>query len=130
MKNMVIFILTTIVLVVISIVYSIFYGNPISKYLMVKDTTQYLYKQGYSSEELLLVTAEYHMKRNSEDLNGIVGLVVFKDEPNIKYMYRQWKKTGDIKQHCNYYDIEKKAEQWKTTGVLKHKDSNCTERDG
>ncbi|WP_191561495.1 DUF3139 domain-containing protein [Metabacillus idriensis] len=110
--------------------YLSFFGNPIDKYQIVKATKEYLVEKGYDEQDILSIESDYHFKRNSDNMSGLVSYVVFKDESTIQYTYVQWKRSKEIQQHCTYYDLNNKSDKWHHTEQLKNFDSTCTQRDG
>jgi Protein of unknown function (DUF3139) len=122
--------LAALFLVMLFSVYSSFFGNPITKYQIVSATNEYLHERGYDQKDIISIESDYHFKRNSDNISGVVSYVVFKDEPTIQYTFVQWKRTKEIQQHCTYYDLNSKSYKWYHTEQLMNFDSNCTERDG
>jgi hypothetical protein len=115
---------------VLFFLYSSFFGNPITKYQMVGATKEYLVEKGYNETDIHSIKSDYHFKRNSDDMNGTVTYVVFKDEQTIQYTYVQWKSSKEIQQHCTSYDLNSNSYRWSRTEELKNFDKNCTPRDG
>ncbi|MGD6964004.1 DUF3139 domain-containing protein [Fictibacillus phosphorivorans] len=130
MKRMSWFGLSVLFLVLMFTLYSSFFGNPITKYQVVHATKEYLHKKGYDQKDIHSIKSDYHFKRNSKHISGVVSYVVFKDEPTIQYTFVQWKKTKEIQQHCTYHDLNRKSDEWNHSEQLMNFDSNCTERDG
>lgn len=130
MKKWTTLVIISIVLVGSFLLYSSLYGNPVSKYRMVKATKQYLLEKGYKEEDIISVESAYHMKRNSDRMKGTVSYVVFRDEPKIKYLYIQWRNPSQVQQHCSYYDEETKLEELGNTEKRNHLEANCTQSDG
>jgi hypothetical protein len=122
--------LATLFLIVLFSVYSSFFGNPITKYQITSATNEYLLERGYDQKDIFPIKSDYHFKRNSNNMSGVVSYVIFKDEPTIQYTFVQWKKTKKVQQHCTYYDLNSKSYKWYHSEQLKNFDSNCTERDG
>lgn len=106
--------------------YSAFYGNPISEYMMKQDTGGYLIGKGYKEEDILSIKPTYNSKRNTDRVKGTISYVVFADEPKEKYVYIQWRASGEIQQHCEYYDEDLNTYRTEFTEERKHMETNCT----
>ncbi|WP_379968024.1 DUF3139 domain-containing protein [Ectobacillus sp. sgz5001026] len=125
------FIFITIVIVITGMailsttIYFALHGNPISQYVMVKNTKQYLIAKGYKESELDSITASYSIKRNTNRIKGTIAYVVFKNEPNIKYQYIKWRNFGEIQQHCEHYNEKTRTYEVKGTEQLKNIEANC-----
>ncbi|HGE5780844.1 MULTISPECIES: DUF3139 domain-containing protein [Bacillus] len=118
-----------IIIVIIPIIfYFVLHGNPISKYLMVKDTKKYLIEKGYKEVDIMSIESKYDMKRNTDRIKGTVAYVVFKDEPKGEYLYIQWRDSGKIQQHCEYYSESAQAYEVTFTEKRKHMETICTEK--
>jgi hypothetical protein len=118
-----------LVLMMLSIslgVYAAFNGNPLSNYLMERATMKHLLEQGYKEEEIAEIRATYDMKRNTGRIKGTIANVTFKDEPEEQYLYIQWRKSGRIQQHCDYFNETTNAVETKYTNERKHMDKDCT----
>ena len=105
--------------------YDVFYGNPIRSSLMETATKKHLINLGYHSDDLLEVKAFYSMKKD----NGIKrtrAYVIFKDEPEKKYVYIQREKNGEIQQGCSYFDPDTEAYESHYTNKRKHMVKDCT----
>lgn len=76
---------------------------------MVKDTKKYLIEKGYKEVDIMSIESKYDMKRNTDRIKGTVAYVVFKDEPKGEYLYIQWRDSGKIQQHCEYYSESAQA---------------------
>lgn len=106
------------------LVYDAFYGNPFHSSLMEKATKKHLIKLGYNSDDLLEVKASYSMKKD----NGIKrtrAFVIFKDEPEQKYVYIQREKKGEIQQSCSYFDTDTETYESDYTHKRKHMVKDC-----
>lgn len=106
------------------LVYDVFYGNPIRSILMEKETKKHLIKLGYNSNELLEVKAFYSMKKDT-GIKRTRAHVIFKDEPEEKYVYIQYEKTKEIQQGCSYYNTETNAFESEYTEKRKHMVRDC-----
>lgn len=105
--------------------YDAFNGNPIRSILMENVTKKHLINYGYHADDLLDVKAYYSMKKD----NGIKrtrAFVIFKDEPDQKYVYIQQEKNGEIQQSCSYFDPETEAFDSHYTDKRKHMVQDCT----
>jgi hypothetical protein len=98
MKRIMLFSFAAVFLIILFSLYLSFFGNPIDKYQIVKATKEYLVEKGYDKPDILSIESDYHFKRNSDNMSGIVSYVVFKDEPTIQYTFVQWKRTKEIQQ--------------------------------
>lgn len=105
--------------------YDAFYGNPIRSLLMENATKKHLIKLGYHSDDLLEVKAFYSMKKD----NGIKrtrAFVIFKDEPEQRYVYIQRDKKGEIQQSCSYFEPDTESYESHYTDKRKHMVKDCT----
>jgi hypothetical protein len=105
--------------------YDALHGNIVRDYLMEKQVKEYLIAEGYKKDEILSVEAEYNMKLNTKKVKGTAAKVLFKDEPEDKYLYIQMRKTGDIRQECMYYSEDTKAYEVDYTEERKHMVRDC-----
>ena len=106
-------------------IYDSFYGNPIRSLLMENATKKHLNKFGYHSDDLLEVKAFYSMKKD----NGIKrtrAFVIFKDEPEQRYVYIQRDKNGEIQQSCSYFEPDTEVYESHYTDKRKHMIKDCT----
>ncbi|MGG3641299.1 HincII family type II restriction endonuclease [Bacillus gobiensis] len=108
------------------VVYTAINGNPISDYLMKRETKAYLLEQGYTEKEISNIEATYNLKHNTGRIKGTIAYVIFKDDPEERYLYIQWRETKQIQQHCEYYDEQTKAWEKDYTEKRKHMDKKCT----
>lgn len=105
--------------------YDSFYGNPIRSLLMESVTKKHLIKTGYRSDDLLEVKAFYSIKKD----NGIKktrAFVIFKDEPEQRYIYIQRDTNGEIQQSCSYFAPDTGAYESHYTNKRKHMKKDCT----
>lgn len=100
-------------------------GNPIRSLLMENATKEHLLKSGYSPDDWLEVEGVYEKFSNTNMTNGTVAYVVFKDEPEEKYKYIQLRKTGEIKQSCEYVNKDTHAIEVEYTEKRKHMVKDC-----
>jgi len=107
------------------LVYDVFNGNPIRSLLMENATKNHLLKLGYNSDELLEVKAFYSMKKDAGIKRTRVH-VIFKDEPEEKYVYIQREKNREIQQGCSYFNSDTNAFESKYTNKRKHMVEDCT----
>ena len=106
------------------IIYDALHGNFIRDYLMEKQVKEHLLGKGYTEEDFLSIEAEYSMKLNTNRMKSTF-YIAFKDEPNEKYVYVQWRETGEIQQECSYYSEDTGAYEVKYTEKRKHMIKNC-----
>ncbi|MBM4764388.1 DUF3139 domain-containing protein [Bacillus sp. B15-48] len=121
------FLLFFIVGIIIGIpffVYDAFYGNPISSSLMERATKKHLIKLGYNSDDLLEVKAFYSMKKDA-GIKRTRAHVIFKDEPEEKYVYIQNEKNREIQQGCSYFNTDTEAYESEYTHKRKHMVKDC-----
>ena len=100
-------------------------GNPIRSILMENATKKHLMNHGYHADDLLDVKAYYSLKKD----NGIKrtrAFVIFKDEPDQKYVYIQQEQNGEIQQSCSYFNLETDAYESHYTDKRKHMVQDCT----
>jgi hypothetical protein len=107
------------------IIYDALHGNFIRDYLMEKQVKEHSRGNRYTEEDILSIEAEYSMKLNTNRMKGTFANVVFKDEPNEKYVYVQWRETVKIQQECSYYSEDTGAYEVKYTEERKHMIENC-----
>jgi alanine racemase len=115
-----------LVLLGVFVVYSSLHGNFISDYFMKRDVETVLKNNGYKGQDIQSIEVFYEMKRNTNQIKGTVAHVTFKDEPNEKYIYIQWRNSKKIQQHCEYYDKSLGAYVDTYTAKRKHMDEGCT----
>lgn len=107
-------------------IYTAINGNPVSDFLMERETKAFLLKQGYKEKEILSIEASYNLKRNTERIKGTNAYVTFEDEPNERYLYIQWRESKQIQQHCEYYNEQTQSWEQDFTEKRKHMDKSCT----
>ncbi|CAG9611347.1 hypothetical protein BACCIP111899_00519 [Bacillus rhizoplanae] len=128
MKKIIVISLLSIVAAIAVLFYVAFNGNPISKYVMERDTRLYLEKKGYKKDEILSIESTYNMKRNTDCIEGTITKVVFKDEQNVTYIYVKHRKDNRILQHCEYYNHDTGTwEVWEVefNSKRKHMERTC-----
>ncbi|WP_028391185.1 DUF3139 domain-containing protein [Bacillus cihuensis] len=106
------------------LVYDIFYGNPSRSLLMENATKKHLLKLGYNSDELLEVKTFYSMKKDT-GIKRTRARVIFKDEPEEKYVYIQYEKNREIQQGCSYFNTDTNAYENEYTEKRKHMVRDC-----
>jgi hypothetical protein len=93
--------------------------------LMEKATKEQLLRQGYKEKEWLQVQGSYSMKRNTNKIKGTAAYVIFKDESDEKYLYIQWRDSGDIQQSCEYFNHRSNAYEVEYNAERKHMVMDC-----
>ncbi|MBA9029320.1 DUF3139 domain-containing protein [Peribacillus huizhouensis] len=106
------------------LVYDILYGNPIRSLLMENATKKHLLKLGYNSDELLEVKTFYSMKKDT-GIKRTRARVIFKDEPEEKYVYIRYEKNREIQQGCSYFNTDTNAYENEYTEKRKHMVRDC-----
>ncbi|MFV8830561.1 DUF3139 domain-containing protein [Alkalihalobacterium sp. APHAB7] len=103
-KNVVIIILTIVFLGMVSIPFAFIYvlnnGNPYHKYLVHKYIPSHLEEMGYSDEEIL---KQSYMETKHTINNSVYHghyKVIFKDEPQLEYLYGVTKRGKNVVQFC------------------------------
>ena len=91
---------------------------------MEKATKKYLLNLGYNSDELLEVKAFYSMKKDT-GIKRTRARVIFKDEPEEKYVYIQNEKNREIQQGCSYFNTDTNAFESEYTEKRKHMVRDC-----
>ena len=106
------------------LVYDVFYGNSIRSLIMENATKKHLLKLGYNSDELLEVKAFYSMKKDA-GIKRTRAYVIFKDEPEEKYVYIQTEKNREIQQSCSYFNKVTNAFESEYTKKRKYVVKDC-----
>lgn len=71
------------------------------------------------------IDATYDMKRNTDQIKGTVTYVIFKDEPEEKFLYVQWRNSGKIQQSCEYFNKDTNAFEVEYNENRKHMKKDC-----
>lgn len=100
-------------------------GNPIRSILMENATKKHLMNHGYHVDDLLDVKAYYSLKKDNS-IKRTRAFVIFKDEPDQKYVYIQQQQNGEIQQSCSYFNQETDAYDSHYTDKRKHMVQDCT----
>ena len=93
--------------------------------LMEKATKNHLLKLGYKSDEFLEVQAFYSLKKDVGIKRTRVQ-VIFKNEPEEKYVYIQTENSKEIQQTCSYFNKETKAFESEYINNRRHMVEDCT----
>jgi hypothetical protein len=121
-------ILTTLIIIIwpFAIIYLLNNGNPYTKYLANKHIPIYFEEKGYTKEDIL-------EKRYVEDNKGVFNedfyrghfMVIYKDEPNVKYFYGLTKDGKHVKQFCE--KVKFIEHRWTSVDDIntKHSDPHC-----
>ncbi|MFJ5625510.1 DUF3139 domain-containing protein [Peribacillus loiseleuriae] len=101
-------------------------GNPYHNYLVNKHIPAHLEQLGYTDEDIV----EQHMIAPKHGVNHSVYhehyMVIFKDEPQLEYLYGVTKKGKNVVQFCEKETlIAKNTYGYMTTEKTNHSESEC-----
>lgn len=124
-KRLIVIIFLLVFIGVPLLIYDGLKGNPVRSLLMENATKEYLLRAGYNADDWLQIDAHYDMKWNTGAIKGTVANVIFKDEPEEKYLYVQWRDSGEIQQSCEYFNKDTNAYEVEYTEKRIHMVKDC-----
>lgn len=103
------------------------YGNPVSMYIIgpivEKEVIEYLEENGYAREDLKVFKSHYGKPKVSGAYDPRL-FVVFKDEPNVAYLYLKLR-GGNVVQYCSAETYSETSRSINRASNPQHLEENC-----